>query len=112
MRIAVLVAALLIPLLLVADGFGTTAQSARRSCGTITSTSTYDRARVIAIRGVTCRRARRVARAYDHRGEQVGRWRCALAHDDRPRLFSCGWPATGGDLRDARHAITARGVND
>ena len=112
MRIAVLALALTLPLALAAEGLGSTAESARRSCGTISSTSVYDRARVVAIRGVTCRRARRVARAFDHRGVERGRWQCALAHGDRPRLFSCGWPASGGDLRDSPHALTAVGVRD
>lgn len=82
----------------------------RRSCGTITSTSVYPFARVVAIRGVRCRHARRVARVYDHEGRSPGRWRCVLAHADRPRLFSCGYPPTRGDIRRARHALEAIGT--
>jgi endonuclease YncB( thermonuclease family) len=82
----------------------------RRSCGTIRSTSVYPFARVVAIRGVRCRRARRVARMYDHRGRSPGRWRCFLAHADRPRLFACGYPPTRGDIRLARHAFEAIGT--
>jgi endonuclease YncB( thermonuclease family) len=82
----------------------------RRSCGTITSMSVYPFARVVAIRGVRCRRARRVARIYDHEGRSPGRWRCFLAHSDRPRLFSCGYPPTRGDIRRARHAFEAIGT--
>ena len=37
----------------------------RRSCGTITSTSAYPYAKVIAIRGVSCEGARRIAKRYD-----------------------------------------------
>ena len=100
--------ALVLPLSVAAEGTATEAQAARMRCGTISSTSKYERARVIAIRGVTCRRARRVARAYDHRGDEIGRWRCFLAHDDAPRLFSCGWPPRSGDIRRAPHALTVR----
>jgi endonuclease YncB( thermonuclease family) len=82
----------------------------RRSCGTITSTSIYPFARVVAIRGVRCRRARRVARIYDHEGRSPGRWRCFLANADRPRLFPCGYPPRGGDIRRAEHALEAIGV--
>jgi micrococcal nuclease len=81
----------------------------RRSCGTIASMSAYPFARVVAIRGVRCRRARRVARIYDHQGRSPGRRRCFLAHRDRSRLFSCGYPPTGGDIRRARHALEAIG---
>jgi hypothetical protein len=86
------------------------AQAARKSCGTISSTSTYERARVVVLRRVSCRRARRVARRYDHEGTTRGRWRCGLAHGDGRRLFSCGYPAEPGDIRDWRHALVAIGV--
>jgi endonuclease YncB( thermonuclease family) len=87
------------------------AVSARRhSCGTVRSTSVYPFARVVAIRGVRCRRARRVARIYDHEGRSPGRWLCFLAHADRTRLFSCGYPPTRGDIRRARHAFEAIGT--
>ena len=89
---------------------GEPAQAAKRSCGTISSTSIYPYVRVIAIRGVSCRRARRVARAYDRSGDSPGRWRCFLAHMDRPRLFSCGYPPRRGDIRKARHAVEAIGT--
>ena len=108
--LTVVMVALLLPLSIAAESTATEAGAARTRCGTISSTSKYDRARVIAIRGVSCRRARRVARAYDHRGEELGRWRCFLAHDDPPRLFSCGWPPRSGDIRRAAHALTVRGV--
>ena len=85
--------------------------AARRSCGLISSTSVYRYARVIAIRGVRCRTARRVAKAYDSRGRMLGRWRCALAHSDRPRLFSCGAGRGFGDLRRFPRALEAIGTN-
>ncbi len=87
------------------------ASSKRQSCGLITSTSIYEFARVIAIRGVRCRVARRVAKAYDSRGRQPGGWRCGLAHGDRPRLFSCGAGQGRGDLRKRRRALEAVGTN-
>ncbi len=87
-------------------------QSLARStgCGKIESTSIYAKAKVIAIRGVGCRKARHVAKRFDHSGDlKIGRWNCALAHDDLPNLFSCGWPPDG-NLRQADHALLARGV--
>ncbi len=82
----------------------------RRSCGTVKSTSTYPYARVIAIRGVSCRRAREVTKAYDSKGRAPRGWRCALAHGDRPRLFSCGSGAGSGDLRNRARALEAVGT--
>jgi hypothetical protein len=90
-----------------ADDAGT---AGRRSCGTIASTSVYPYARVIAIRGVTCRTARRVAKRYDSRGTAPRGWRCALAHNDRPRLFSCGSGGRRGDLRRWPRALEAIGT--
>jgi hypothetical protein len=84
--------------------------SARRSCGTIESTSVYPYARVVAIRGVTCRTARRVAKRYDSTGRAPRGWRCALAHNDRPRLFSCGSGRGSGDLRRRPRALEAIGT--
>ncbi len=66
---------------------------------------------MVAIRGVRCRVARRVAKAYDSRGGQRGGWRCGLAHSDRPRLFSCGAGGGRGDLRKRRRALEAVGTN-
>jgi hypothetical protein len=85
---------------------------ARKGCGKISSTSVYDRAKVVAIRGVGCKKARKVARRYDHDGEQTGRWRCALAHDDLPRLFSCGRGGESGDVRKWPHALVVKGVGE
>lgn len=88
----------------------TATEAKRRSCGTISTTSIYKRAKVIAIRRVSCRRARQVAFAYDKRQSQIGRWRCGLAHGDRPRLFSCGAGSpSSGDLRKRRYALEAVG---
>lgn len=81
-----------------------------KGCGTYESTSLYSRAKVIALRGVGCRKARRIAKRFDRTGDlTIGHWRCALAHSDLPNLFSCGWPANG-DLRQSDHALLARGV--
>lgn len=86
------------------------AHAAAKACGTYKSTSIYRRARVFAIRGVGCKRARRVAIRYDRKGQSTGRWQCFLAHGDMPRLFSCGYPPKGGDIRKSRHALEVRGV--
>lgn len=111
--VPLLVAALLVPSAGAAARSEEEATAAgRRSCGLIESTSIYRYARVIAIRGVRCRVARRVAKAYDSRGRMLGRWRCGLAHDDLPRLFSCGaGKKRRGDLRKRRRALEAIGTN-
>lgn len=83
---------------------------ARKRCGKISSTSAYEKAKVIAIRGVGCSKARKVARRYDHESKQTGRWQCFLAHNDLPRLFSCGRGGEAGDVRDWPHALVAKGV--
>jgi hypothetical protein len=84
--------------------------SARRSCGKIQSTSAYPYARVVAIRGVSCRTARRVAKRYDSRGTAPRGWRCALTHNDPPRLFSCGTRGESTDLRLRPRALEAIGT--
>jgi hypothetical protein len=83
---------------------------ARKGCGKIGSTSIYDKAKVIAIRGVGCSKARKVARRYDQRSKQTGGWQCFLAHDDLPRIFSCGRGGESGDVRKWPHALVAKGV--
>jgi len=81
-----------------------------KSCGTYASASIYDRAKVIAIRGVGCKKAKKVARRYDNDAKETGPWRCGLAHGGGRALFSCGHPAVGGDLRDSEHALKAKGL--
>jgi hypothetical protein len=107
--LAVAVAALALSQLAVAAPPSATSAK-RHSCGTITSASIYRKARVYAIRGVTCKRARQVARAYDAKGRQLGSWQCGLAHDDGARLFSCGAGRGTGDLRKRAHALEAVGT--
>jgi len=51
----------------------------------------------------------KVARAYDHKGKQPGRWKCALGHGGRG-LFSCGYGASSGSIQDFPHALQAKGV--
>jgi hypothetical protein len=104
-----LLAAGLVALLLAPSHAG----AKRRSCGTYSSESIYPRARVIAIRGVGCNRALRVAKRFDHKASAPGAWHCFLGHGGR-RLFSCGYPAPsgGGPITSARHALRARGVGD
>ena len=108
MRVPLVLGLVSLALLLLA-GSAEATSSKRRSCGTIRSTSVYPYARVVAIRGVGCRTARRVARRYDSRGTAPRGWRCALAHGDRPRLFSCGSAGGSGDLRKRPRALEAIG---
>ena len=83
---------------------------AAKRCGTYNTTFGYERARVIAIRGVKCKRAVRIARAYDRRFVTPSSWVCGLAHGGGRRLFSCGAGGKSGDLRDWPHALKALGV--
>ena len=83
--------------------------SAKQSCGTIKSASIYPKAKITAIRGVGCKEAVKVARAYDHKGKQPGRWKCALGRGGR-NLFSCGYGASSGSIQDFPHALEAKGV--
>jgi hypothetical protein len=86
---------------------------ARKGCGKIATTSGYDKAKVIAIRGVGCSTARKVARRYDQQAKQTGSWQCFLAHDDSSsRLFSCGRGGESSDVRKWPHALVAKGVGE
>jgi hypothetical protein len=86
------------------------AGQAKTNCGTFPSTSIYDKGRVFAIRGVGCRKAREVAKQYDHKGTAPGRWKCALAHGGGEALFSCGYGESSGNIRDWPHALLVKGV--
>lgn len=79
------------------------------ACGKIKSRSIYPKAKIRRIRGVSCKKAKKVARAYDHKGRSIGRWECFLAHSDGRRLFSCGRGKGSGDVRNRRHALEAIG---
>ena len=81
----------------------------RQACGKFDSASIYPKAKVIAIRGVGCGEAGRVAKKYDHKGVAKGKWECALGHGGR-RLFSCGHGGASGNLADFKHALVAKGV--
>jgi hypothetical protein len=109
LQAAVLVALATLMAVVLLAGAPERADAAKR-CGTYNSTSAYERARVVAIRGVTCKRALRIARRYDRRFTTPGAWQCALAHSGGRRLFSCGSGGKSGDLRDWPHALKALGV--
>lgn len=89
---------------------GPTARKAATDCGTYPSSSIYPTARVVVLRRVKCTVAREIAIAYDQAGKQPGKWRCALAHDDLPVLFSCGKGGKRGNIRKFPHAFLAKGV--
>ena len=82
----------------------------REDCGKYSSASVYPKAKVIAIRGVDCGEALKVAKKYDHKGTAKGKWQCFLAHGGGRRLFSCGYGGSHGDVRDFPHALIAKGV--
>jgi hypothetical protein len=82
---------------------------ARRTCpGTVTFSRTPTK--IVILRAVSCRTARRVVRAYD-RGVPPGPWRCALAHAPFDRIngrivgFSCARGGRRGNLRRWPHAF-------
>jgi hypothetical protein len=81
----------------------------REDCGGYPTLSIYPKAKVIAVRGVGCGEARKVARKYDHKGVAKDPWTCALGHGGR-RLFSCGYGGSGGNLADYPHALIAKGI--
>jgi hypothetical protein len=110
LRPAAFFAAVAAAALLISLGAPAERADAAKRCGTYASTSSYDRARVVAIRGVKCKRAVRIARRYDRRFVTPGPWRCGLAHGGGRRLFSCGAGGTSGDLRDWPHALKSLGV--
>ena len=83
---------------------------ARRTCpGTVSFAG--EQSKVVVLRGVSCRTARRVARIYDRRGTPPRPWRCALAHAPFDRIagrrvgFSCGRGGRRGDIRRWPHAF-------
>jgi hypothetical protein len=92
-------------------GLGVSSATAHKACGTYKSDSIYPRARVIVIRGVSCRQARRVAKHFDHSGNPPGHWQCGYAHGGGRRLFSCGRGGSGS-LQHRPHALKAKGVGN
>jgi hypothetical protein len=82
---------------------------ARRTCpGTVKFSGTTNK--IVILRGVSCRTARRVVRAYD-RGTPPRPWACALAHAPFDRIdgrivgFSCGRGGRRGNIRRWPHAF-------
>jgi hypothetical protein len=84
--------------------------SKSRTCGTYSSTSIYKKAKVVALRRVSCKRALQVAKAYDKTGRTPSKWRCGLAHNAKTRLFSCGAGSKTGPLDDFKYALVVYGV--
>jgi hypothetical protein len=78
---------------------------ASKRCGTYPNPSTSGRVRVIVIRNVKCKRAKRVARKYDYQFRPPRGWACALAHGPGRVRFSCGKGGTSGDIRDWPKAL-------
>ena len=59
-------------------------QAKREDCGKYSSASIYPKAKVIAIRGVDCGEARKVAKKYDHKGAAKGKWQVRSRPRRRP----------------------------
>lgn len=65
--------------------------------------------KVFIIRGVSCRRADKVAAAYmEFRFPLPYAFRCALTHGNSRYAFTCGHGRRGSDLRDWRQAFRVR----
>jgi hypothetical protein len=83
---------------------------ARRTCpGTVSFSGKPNK--IVILRGVSCKTARRVVRIYDRRFRGPPPWRCALAHAPFDRIdgrivgFSCAWGGRRGDIRRWPHAF-------
>jgi hypothetical protein len=83
---------------------------ARRTCpGTVKFSGSTNK--IVILRGVSCRTARRVVRAYDRRFRPPRPWVCGLAHAPFDRIngrivgFSCGRGGRRGNVRRWPHAF-------
>jgi hypothetical protein len=81
---------------------------AKRNCGTLNGKVAGYKAKVIAIRGVKCKRAKQVARRYARKFRAPGQWECFVARAGTGRLFSCGYGGRSGDVRKWPHALEVR----
>lgn len=107
----------LVALLLVTAGSLSIADSpagaARRDCGVISGSGSAGMAlvRVVVLRGVSCRTARRVARAFNQDRTLPRPWKCFLAHPTPaelrrdPTVFSCAYGGRRGNVRKWPHAL-------
>jgi hypothetical protein len=109
----ILVAALaalgaVLPLSAVASAGPMPARSVR-SCGTL-SAAGGDVLRVYALRGVSCRRAERVARVFSSTPTAPAPWHCLTGTGQRYRgkavSFACGYGSRGPVMK-RRHAFVA-----
>ena len=82
----------------------------RQDCGKFSSASIYPKAKVIAIRGVDCGEARKVAKKYDHKGVAKGKWECFLGHGAVGGCSRAATAARRATSRDFPHALVAKGV--
>ncbi|MGE5636002.1 MAG: family 43 glycosylhydrolase [Nocardioidaceae bacterium] len=80
------------------------------ACGPITLASARTTGRLVAVRGVTCTAARRVAAAYAEKGRAPKGWRCFRARNGPTRLFSCGKGGLVGDVRHWPAALEVQAV--
>jgi hypothetical protein len=85
---------------------------ARRTCpGTVQFSGKANK--IVILRGVSCRTARRVVRIYDRRFTAPRPWVCLLAHPPFDRIdgrivgFSCGRGGRRGNIRRWPHAFVA-----
>jgi hypothetical protein len=93
-------------------GLAATAATAKTGCGVISSKSWGNlwltknhRERLVVIRGVSCKTAKRIARDYNHNPsvDQPGGWSCFSSHGSgghRPSyIYACGKGVTGQTYR-------------
>jgi hypothetical protein len=103
------VLAILLAGVLVGLSFAAAPAEARRTCpGTVTFAR--KQIKIVILRGVSCRTARRVTRAFD-RGRPPRPWVCLLAHAPFDKIngrdvgFSCARGGRRGDIRRWPHAF-------
>jgi len=101
--------AILLAGMLVGLAFTAAPSEARRTCpGTVTFAK--KQIKIVILRGVSCRTARRVTRAYN-RGRPPRPWVCLLAHAPFDRIngrdvgFSCAHGGRRGNIRRWPHAF-------
>jgi hypothetical protein len=85
---------------------------ARRTCpGTVSFSGTSNK--IVILRGVSCRTARRIVRIYDRRFRAPRPWVCLLAHAPFDRIngrivgFGCARGGRRGNIRRWPHAFVA-----
>jgi len=79
----------------------------KRSCGVVKGAGDKYRFKVVSLRRVSCKGARKVAKRYDRFKPLPRGWACGLGHGKTKVMFSCGKGASSGNLRKWPYALLA-----